>query len=440
METGAFNGLSKLTELRLTNNNLTSLTPGVFDQLPRLRALRLSWNALTELKPGLFGQLPRLFYLDLDENALTELKPGLFDWKRLPWLGFLNLENNRLTRMAPGTFDGAILVSLDLQGNSLKLAPGAFDGLQVRFLSLQGNAMTKLPGGVFDGLSGLKTLRLHDNRLTALPAGLLHGLEDGLEYLLLGANRLRALPLGLFDGLAKLHQLDLSGNPGAPFPLSMELVPATSSNGGHDASAEILVEVAEGAPFDLIARLSASGAELSPQEIRVPKGRTQSEAVSVFPTGGGPVRIDLNPVPAVQHPSCGKDFLWSTYSPSCHLGVRAVAGAPLVMHGFLNQALAAEGAVRFDLPTAFPTFGSGTSYAVELSDPSAVQAVVRGGLLIIAADDGGETAVAVTATAPDGRREVRSFTVTVEQAVNSYWGGWRSVLLNPPPSEGDNGS
>ena len=436
----AFKEMSDLRNLSLDLNELRTLEPGAFNGLPKLIDLGLGDNDLTTLMPGVFHQLPKLRSLNLHRNALTELKPGLFDWKGLPWLIYLHLEENRLTTLAPGTFDGAVLVSLELQGNSLKLSASAFDGLWAQYLNLSGNGMTQLPSGVFDGLSGLQTLRLNNNRLTALPAGLLRGMGDRLEYLMLGANQLRALPPGFFDGLTKLHHLDLSGNPGAPFPLRLELAPAASSDAERGALAGISVEVAEGAPFDLAAKLSASGAELFAQEVLVPRGRTRSEAVSVSPYREGPVTIEVNPVPAAKHPSCGEGFPWeSLHSPSCHFGVHAVAGAPLVMHGFRDHSLAADGAVRFDLATAFPSFPSGTSYAIELSDPAAADAVIRDGLLVVAAAGGGETTVIVTATAPDGRNATLTFTVKVERDINSYWSGWRSVLLQSPSSsdEGD---
>ena len=433
LEAGAFNGLSSLGQLTLSNNNLNTLEPGVFDGMPKLRILYLS------------------------DNLLTELGPGLFDGERLPSLTDLGLQNNRLTALSPGTFDGLNLNSLELQGNSLDLSPGAFNGLRAFALDLSDNGMTNLPPGVFDGLSGVHVLELRGNPLTALPAGLLRGLAgvhtlhlqgnrlaalpagllrglDGLEHLMLGGNRLKALPFGLFDGLAQLRQLDLSGNPGAPFPLTLELVPATSYDAGRDGSVNISMEVVEGAPFDIAARLSASGAKLSAQEILVPRGRTRGEAVSVLPAGGGPVTIELEPAPAIQHPSCGKDFPWATrYSPSCHLGVRAVAGPPLVLHGLADQTLAADGAVKFHLPTAFPHFGEGISYAVESSDPAAVAVLIREGLLIVSAASGGKTTLTITATDPNsGLSATLSFKVTAEQSIiRSRWGGWRSALLKP---------
>ena len=457
----SFKNLPNLRYLDLYSNQLSALEAGAFNGLSRLDTLRLQDNNLKTLEPGVFDGMPKLRDLGLSDNSLTELGPGLFDGERLPSLTYLGLQNNRLTALSPGTFDGLNLHSLELQGNSLALSPRAFNGLRAFALDLSDNGMTNLPPGVFDGLSGLYMLELQGNRLATLPAGLLRGLAgvhelylqgnrlaalpagllrglDGLEHLMLGGNRLEGLPFGLFDGLAQLRQLDLSGNPGAPFPLTLELVPATSYDAGRDGSVNISMEVAEGAPFDIAARLSASGAKLSAQEILVPRGRTRGEAVSVLPAGGGPVTIELEPVPAVQHPSCGKDFPWATrYSPSCHLGVRAVAGPPLVLHGLADQTLATDSTVKFHLPTAFPNFGEGASYAVESSDPAAVKVTIRGGLLIVSAANGGKTTLTVTATDPNsGLSATLSFKVTAEQSIiRSRWGGWRSVLLQPPSSE-----
>ena len=102
--------------------------------------------------------------------------------------------------------------------------------------------------------------------------------------------------------------------------------------------------------------------------------------------------------------------------------------------------MALGGAVRFDLPTAFPNFGAGASYAVESSHPAAFEVLIREGLLIVSAAAGGETILTVTATGSDGRRETRRFAVKapVVPLARSRWGGWRSVLLKPPSSaDGD---
>ena len=98
-----FDGLTALTDLRLSYNALTTLPVGVFDKLPALTTLRLSYNALTTLPVGVFDKLPALTTLTLHGNALTTLPVGVFD--KLPALTTLWLHDNALTTLPAGVFD-----------------------------------------------------------------------------------------------------------------------------------------------------------------------------------------------------------------------------------------------------------------------------------------------------------------------------------------------
>ena len=71
---------------------------------------------------------------------------------------------------------------------------------------------------------------------------------------------------------------------------------------------------------------------------------------------------------------------------------------------------------------------------VELDDPAVAKATIAGGLLTVASTGAGATTVTVTATDPDGLTATLAFRVTVQRTADSYWNGWRSVLLRPPPS------
>ena len=486
LQLGLFDGLPSLDTLDIASDVLTTLQPGLFNRLPNLRDLAVAayGKGLKELRPGVFRGLLNLRHLELHETSLTTLEPGLFDG--LSKLISLEVSANKLTTLEPGVFDGLeTLGALILLENELRtLEPGVFDGLsQLRWLHLRDNKLAALHPDLFQGLGNLRQLELERNQLTALSPDLFRGLgslwyvdlswnrlrtvppslfddqRKRMDTIKLGGNRLTnvdpglfqdmanmgslqlsdngfaALPHGLFNGLYGLLRMDLSGNPGAPFAFRPEFVRVEGAPGSGEA-AKVALEIPQGAAFDLRVGLAASGGSLSADESLIRVGRDRSGAVTVAPDGAGPVTLQMVEVSEVPGPPCEKIF-YPGFASHCWKGVRTAVGAPLVMHGFQDQALAADGAVRFHLPTAFPTFPSGTSYAVELSDPSAAEAVARDGLLFVAAADGGATTVVVTATAPDGRREVRTFRVTVEQAVSSYWSGWRSVLLQlPPPEEG----
>ena len=434
---GVFDGLDNLRDLDLRQNGLSRLPLGLFDGLTKVRTLHLGENRLTALEPGLFRDLSGLSQLQLYGNQISALESDVFNG--LSRLIVLNIGENQLTALTPGLFDGLPkLDHLSIHGNQLvALEPSLFKGLPLlHALDIAGNRLTTLPRGLFDDLPALKRLALDGNRLATLAPDIFSGLP--LEHLWLTGNRLASLPPGLLEGQAKLWTLDFSDNPGAPFPLRFELValPASDSSRGH--SIEVAVEVASGIPFNARAGLSASGGVLSSGSASIGAGRTRSDRISVAQAGEGPVVVELDAVPVIpDDQQC--DSIPTIYHAlpgwRCYWGMQPIAGPPLVLHGFLDQTLTPDSAVKFHLPSAFPGFGAGTSYAIESSNLAAVAAMIREGLLIVSATDGGETTLTVTATSPDGRRETRRFAVKVEQPIRSRWGGWRSALLRPPPSE-----
>ena len=483
LQPSLFNGLSALTSLGIKSNySLTTLEPGLFDRLPNLRTLNLFGNGFKKLQPGLFDGLPQLRDLYLNANSLETLQPGIFDG--LAELNGLQLQKNKLMTLEPGIFRGlAALEALILHENQLQsLQPGVFDGLpRLWWLKLDDNKLATLNANLFRGLGGLRQLELDGNQLTTLPRDLFRGLGQ-LWYVDLSRNRLRTVPPSLFDdqrsrmdtiklggnrltsidpsllrgmasmgtlqlsdnalatlpprifnGLYSLLRMDLTGNPGAPFAFRPEFVRAEGSSTAGGAM-EVALELPQGAAFDLRVGLSASGGSLSAGETLIRVGRARSEAVAVARNGAGPVTVRMVEVSEVPGPPC-EEIFYAGYASHCWKGVRTAVGAPLVLFGLPDQTLEADGAVRFDLPSAFPNLAEGTTFSVELSNPAVAETTISGGLMTIASAGAGATTVTVTATAPDGRNTTLTFTVTVEQAANSYWSGWRSVLLKSPPSE-----
>ena len=459
---GLFDGLSRLRYLNLRGNAISALPPGLFKDLSELRTLNLSINQLAELKPGVFDGLANLEDLNLSRNNLSKLQPSLFDG--LTKLDDLNLIENQLTTLEPGLFDGpSRMRNLYLGNNSLTvLSPGVFDGLEwLANLIISDNELTALDPGLFDGVGASQlwlVLSVENNQLTTLPAGLfdrtpslhsLHASGNQLRtippYLVAGlplvsmdlsGNRLTSLPPGLFEGVMGLRTLGLFDNPGAPFALRLELVapPAPDSSPGH--STAVVAEVASGVPFDVQAGLSVSGGALSEHSTLLRAGQTRGGLISVAPHGEGPVTVELDAVSGLlKEWECDNFNNAVGFRQLCYLGIRTAAGAPLVLYGLPDQTLTPDSAVKFHLLSAFPDFGAGTSYAVKSSNPATVAAMIREGLLIVSAAGGGETTLTVTAISPDGRREKRRFEVKVEPALRSRWGGWRSALLRPPPSE-----
>ena len=206
-----FDGLSSLTGLRLYENALTSLEPGTFDGLSSLQTLDLQYNDLGSLPAGIFGGLSSLIWLGLEHNQLSALPDGIFDG--LP-LTKLYLDDNQLTSLSPDTFRQlSKLRTLHLENNDLgSLHPDIFEDLaELSTLFLDNIGLTSLPEDIFDNNPKLSWLYLNDNQLSSLPEDVFDGLSD-LSRLHLYDNRLNSLPEDVFDGLASLDSLYLERN------------------------------------------------------------------------------------------------------------------------------------------------------------------------------------------------------------------------------------
>lgn len=169
---------------------LVSLTPilALLDQDSLI--LRLTQNNLSSLSATELSNRSSLELLDLSQNHFSTLQSGAFSG--LTGLRWLNLSANYL---------GVRLTTSD-PNNSLEVIHGLN----------RSQGSIGLSKEVFRGLWRLRGLDLSSNGLLWLPKGLLDGLQ-GLSWLSLASNRLAALDRVTFEPLVGLQQLQLAGNP-----------------------------------------------------------------------------------------------------------------------------------------------------------------------------------------------------------------------------------
>lgn len=448
---GVFSDLTSLWEgLILANNRLASLPETVFaglfpdpetSGLPGRGLLILEYNELTEVPPGAFRGLTGVDWLFLNGNRLTNLPPGAFS--ELSRMTFLNLDHNQLSTVPNGAFAGlSALATLALSHNRLTALPtGAFEGLsRIEWLYLDGNQLTDVPAGGFASLPRLTRLVLSDNPLGTLAASDFSGIPDleelylrrirlaeirpglfsdlvRLERLDLSFNRLNELRPGVFLGLGKVKGLNLRGNPGAPFPLTLELSRTDTDDLLAPGPATVNVVLEQGAPLNTLIPLSVHGGQLSDSTVILGTGTDRSGAATVTRPAGSQTatQVVAGPAPAL---------------PSAIDGVELLVADPLVLFStasnrapvpqlrlpWLRMRLGGESA-SLEVSSYFrDPDGDLLAYQVSSADPAVASAEASGGQVTVVPVGPGSATVTVTATDPGGLSAYTSFPVSVRGA------------------------
>ena len=229
-------------------------------------------------------------------------------------------------------------------------------------------------------------------------------------------NQLTQLPDGLFAGLS-LELLDVADNPGAPFPLQLELNRLDTHDVLAPGPATIALTLTKGAPFAMSASLLAPAAHLSVESLIIAAGDTISGPATVTVDSARTVQVGVLEIPTV---------------PAGFLGVEVRMGDPLVLFGedsngwpeakaALPLTILQDGGERpaFDLNSYFgDPDGDDLAYSA-MSDAQAVSAMVDEGMLTLTPVEEGEAAVVVRARDPGGLVASQRMSVTVLRAPDS---------------------
>ena len=244
--------------------------------------------------------------------------PGAFSG--LSRLRKLYIQQNQLTTIDGGTFAGlSALVELWLYRNRLsELSADALAELPLlERLVVWSNRLTELPSGVFTGLERLEELYLSDNQLATVAPGVFSDLA-GLNTLSMQQNELAELSDGMFGGLYELLSLNLDSNPGAPFTLDVGMARTDTADLAAPGPANVVLALAEGAPFRMRIPLSVTGGSLTTDVAVIEKGRTRSAefTVTMNPGSQSGTEVVVGPAPPV---------------PDSIVGVNLVAADTLVL-------------------------------------------------------------------------------------------------------------
>ncbi len=262
--------LALITNLNLSDQNITALKAGDLDGLTALNSLALYRNNLSQLPADLFSGLSSLNRLDLGNNALSSLPADLF--AELSSLEWLSLSFNQLSSLPAGIFSGLSAL---------------------RTLNLSYNKLSNLPADTFSELSSLNTLNLSSNQLRDLPTDIFSGLPS-LNWLSLSFNELSSLPAGIFSDISSLRSFYLGNN-------AVNLSIAVSLEQIEDNQFKAIVPT--GAPFNIVLPLSVVNGTIDggATTIEIPAGSVESQPLTVTRTPGtsDPIAVDIVILPAL---------------------------------------------------------------------------------------------------------------------------------------------
>ena len=410
-----FRGLSSLDLLALDDNELADLPPGVFSGLSRLDWLLLDHNRLASLPPDVFRGLSSLDLLALDDNELADPPPGVFSGlSRLTWLG---LDGNRFAALPPGIFsDLSALEVLGLSKNQFRAVPTRaledLSGLQSLFI--WGNSLGSLEPDAFSGLANLTRLSIGVSELSEVSPGAFASLGR-LDTLLMNGNLIEELPPGAFAGVGALQRLRLDGNPGAPFPLTLEMRRADSVDPRAPGPARLALALEQGAPINFRVPLSALGGRVSADVATLGAGSESGRTVRATGTGRSAMQVVAGPAPEL---------------PRGFQGVHLRVGDPLVLFGSasnrspvpehslpLLRLRAGSGGESVDPSSDFrDPDGDSLTYRATVNRSDVVSVRMSGNEVRVTPVGLGSATVDVTATDPGGLSARLSLPVSVRGA------------------------
>ncbi len=285
--------LAAITSMSIELSN--SIKIGDFDGLTGLTSLGLTTEELTSLPAGLFKDLSNVTYMEWYSEKLSTLPVGTFE-------GLTNLETfgwgaRGLTSLPAGVFAPLTdLTTFEIAAPQLnKLPANMFDRLtNLTYLSLYAGRLRILPDSIFDQLTQLKTLTLASDQLTSLPDGIFDRLTQ-LTSLRISRTQLTNLPDGLFSGLSSLTSLRLDGNAVDPLPFTVSLEKV--------GAGQFKAVASTGAPFDLILPINVTNGSINSgiTTLTIPTGSVESGILTVSHTPNAieAVAVDIGTLPGL---------------------------------------------------------------------------------------------------------------------------------------------
>ncbi|GAA6229807.1 leucine-rich repeat neuronal protein 3-like [Lates japonicus] len=205
--------LANITEIDLSQNNISSVSDVCLGSLPQLLSLHMEENWIQELSDGCLASLPNLQEFYINHNLISSISPGAF--RGLGRLLRLHLNSNRLTSIKSQWFQQLPSLEILMLGENpiLELSDMNFKPLaNLRSLVLARMNLTEIPDNTLVGLENLESISFFDNLLNRVPRAALTRVQN-LKFLDLNKNPIERIQRGDFMDMMHLKELGINSMP-----------------------------------------------------------------------------------------------------------------------------------------------------------------------------------------------------------------------------------
>lgn len=207
------NYIVNLTEVNLSQNNITSLTDIYLGDLPQLLSLHLEENRITSLYDNCLAHLPNLQELYINHNLLSVISPEAF--QGLNKLLRLHLNSNRLRVIRSEWFHALNQLEILMLGENpiSQIQDMNFQPLSnLRSLVLARMNLTDLPDNALVGLHKLESISFYENKFAKVPQVALRKVQS-LKFLDLNKNPIERINRGDFVDMIHMKELGINSMP-----------------------------------------------------------------------------------------------------------------------------------------------------------------------------------------------------------------------------------